>query len=51
LLDGLVFAAKDNVISDVWSAGRHNVQSGRHIAREQILKNYRQAISTLLASA
>jgi len=30
ILDGLVFAAKDDVVTDVWSAGRHAVQSGRH---------------------
>ncbi len=51
LLDGLVFAAKDNVVTDLWSAGRHAVRSGRHIERDQIIANYQQAISTLLASA
>lgn len=48
LLDGLVFAAKDNVITDVWSAGRHTVKSGQHIARESIVKNYRMAIVELV---
>jgi formimidoylglutamate deiminase len=50
LLDGLVFAAHDNVVTDVWSAGRHAVQNGKHIDRERILKNYRIAITTLIAS-
>lgn len=50
LLDGLVFAAKDSIITDVWSAGRHAVRSGRHIAREGIVSNYRKAIAGLLAS-
>jgi formiminoglutamate deiminase len=36
LLDGLVFASSDNVITDVWAAGRHLVQDGRHIARDRI---------------
>lgn len=51
LLDGLVFAAKDNVITDLWSAGRHSVQNGRHIAREHITKNYRTAVAKLLEDA
>jgi formimidoylglutamate deiminase len=50
LLDGLVFAAKDNVVTDVWSAGRHNVRDGQHINRERIRKNYRAAVTELLAS-
>ncbi len=40
LLDSFVFAADDQAITDVWSAGRHMVQSGRHIRREQITNNY-----------
>jgi formimidoylglutamate deiminase len=51
LLDGLVFAAKDNVVTDVWSAGRHSVKDGQHIQRQTITKNYRSAIAQLLASA
>ncbi len=51
VLDGFVFAAKDNVVTDVWSAGRHSVQNGRHIARGEIIAHYRNAISALLASA
>jgi cytosine/adenosine deaminase-related metal-dependent hydrolase len=49
ILDGLVFAAKDSVVTDVWAAGRHNVQSGRHIARDRIVADYRKAIAGLLA--
>ena len=49
LLDGLVFAAKDSVITDLWSAGRHTVQAGRHVARDQVVARYRQAMSNLLA--
>ena len=51
LLDGLVFASKDNVITDLWSAGRHSVRNGRHVAREQIIKNYRTAVAKLLETA
>ena len=50
LLDGLVFAAKDGVVTDLWSAGRHAVQNGRHIQRGSIVSSYRQAIAGLLAS-
>ena len=48
LLDGLVFAANDNIVTDLWSAGRHQVQNGRHIERDQIVENYRKAIAQLL---
>lgn len=48
LLDGLCFAASDNVVTDTWSAGRHVVQNGRHIAREKILAAYRSSIDELL---
>jgi len=49
ILDGLVFAAKDDVVTDVWSAGRHAVQDGRHIKREEIIRNYRSAMQSLMA--
>jgi formiminoglutamate deiminase len=47
ILDGFIFAAGDSVITDLWSAGRHMVQAGRHVAEERILANYRIAISDL----
>jgi formimidoylglutamate deiminase len=50
LLDGLVFAAKDTVVTDVWSAGRHRVRGGRHVNREPIVAAYRAAVAALLAS-
>ncbi len=49
LLDGLVFAAKDHVVTDLWSAGRHRVQNGRHVARDQIISGYRAAMAGLLS--
>ena len=48
LLDGLCFAAADNVVTDTWSAGRHMVVSGRHIHRDAIIARYRAAVSDLL---
>ena len=50
ILDGLVFAAKDSVVTDVWSAGRHVVKDGRHIARDKIVTAYRLAMTSLMAS-
>ncbi|CUH78645.1 8-oxoguanine deaminase [Tritonibacter multivorans] len=48
ILDGLCFAASDDVVTDTWSAGRHVVKEGRHIARDTVLARYRSAISDLL---
>ena len=50
LLDGLVFSAKDTVVTDLWSAGRHAVKQGRHVERDAITANYRRAIADLLAA-
>lgn len=50
ILDGLVFAANDDVVTDVWSAGRHQVQDGQHINREAIISAYRHAMQGLMAS-
>lgn len=51
LLDGFCFAAGDDVVTDVWSAGRRMVKDGRHIARESIITNYRNAVAALIARA
>ena len=37
LLDSFIFAGKDLMVRDVWSAGRHMVREGRHIKREEIV--------------
>lgn len=50
LLDGLCFAAPDGVVSDLWSAGRRQVRSGRHVARADVAARYRQAVAALMAS-
>jgi formimidoylglutamate deiminase len=49
LLDGLVFASKDDVVTDVWSAGRHMVRGGKHLNRDVIISRYRKAAISLLA--
>jgi len=51
LLDGLVFAAPDRVVTDVWSAGRHQVRAGRHIHRDRIIDGWRRAVTALIAAA
>ncbi len=51
LLDGLCFAAGDDLVTDLWSAGRHMVQDGKHVARDAIVREYRTAVKSLLDSA
>ncbi len=48
IIDGLVFAAGRDVITDVWSAGRHVVRGGRHVARDHVTAAYRRAIADLV---
>ncbi|MCF8486107.1 MAG: formimidoylglutamate deiminase [Rhodobacteraceae bacterium] len=50
ILDGLVFASPDTVVTDLWSAGRHQVQGGRHVARGAIVAAWRKALAELAAS-
>ena len=46
-IDSFVFAGGNDMVGDVWSAGRHLVQAGRHIARDAITARYRAAVATL----
>lgn len=48
ILDGLAFAAPDTIVTDLWSAGRHQVRAGRHILRDQITKVWRRAVKDLV---
>ncbi len=48
LLDAWIFAGDDRMVTDVWSAGRHLVQGGRHIRREAIVSAYRKATASLM---
>ena len=50
ILDGLVFAASDAVVTDLWSAGRHQVRQGQHIKRDEIVKGWRGAVRDLVDS-
>jgi len=50
LLDGLCFAAGGDCVTDVWSAGRHVVRAGRHVARERVVARYRAALAPLVSA-
>jgi formiminoglutamate deiminase len=47
LLDAFVFAAPDGVVTDLWSAGRHSVRHGRHVARDRIRADYVRCVRRL----
>ena len=47
ILDSWIFAADDRLVRDVWSAGRHMVQNGSHIRRDEIIEDYRAAMTGL----
>lgn len=48
VLDSLIFTGRGRAcVTDVWSAGRHMVQGGRHIHRDRIVKAFRNAIYDL----
>ena len=46
-LDSWIFAGDDRRVTDVWSAGRHLVRDGRHIAQDQITRAYRMTLDRL----
>ena len=48
ILDGLTFASGPEIVAHVWSAGRHQVRDGRHVARDAITADYRRAMTRLL---
>ncbi len=47
VLDAWTFAGDDGLVSDVWSAGRHKVRQGRHVARTEIVADYVKTIDEL----
>ncbi|WP_371059871.1 formimidoylglutamate deiminase [Rhodosalinus sp. 5P4] len=46
-LDTWIFAAGDGLVRDVWSAGRHVVRDGAHVARSRIEARFRGAMVRL----
>lgn len=47
ILDAWIFACDDTLVSDVWSAGRHVVNQGRHIRRKAIESAFTHTIEQL----
>ena len=47
ILDAFVFAGRDGLVTDLWSAGRHVVQAGRHIARDATATRFRTTMRKL----
>ena len=48
-IDGFIFSGDKDVITDLWSAGRHCVKQGQHIQRDTIAKRYRSVMTKLSA--
>jgi formimidoylglutamate deiminase len=47
-LDSLIFGGHgQDCITDIWSAGRHVVMEGRHLKRDEIIRNFNAAIAEL----
>lgn len=47
ILDACLFAGRDGLVTDLWSAGRHIVQGGRHIARDEVAARFRATMRRL----
>ena len=47
VLDSFVFAGGNDMVAEVWAAGRHVVRGGRHVRREAIEQAYRRAVRPL----
>lgn len=47
LLDAWIFAGRDGLVSDLWSAGRHIVAQGRHKARDAVATRFRATMHRL----
>jgi len=47
-LDSLIFSGRGNrCVREVWSAGRHIVQEGRHVARDMISDTFKRTVCEL----
>jgi formimidoylglutamate deiminase len=50
LLDAFLFTGRDGLVTDLWSAGRHVVRDGRHIARDRVAARFRTTMRHLRAA-
>ncbi|MEM9046783.1 MAG: formimidoylglutamate deiminase [Pseudomonadota bacterium] len=49
VLDSWIFARAADAVTDVWSAGRHVVEGGRHRDHDRISGSYKDCLTDLLA--
>jgi len=47
LLDSFIFSGSTNMVTDVWSAGRHMVRGSVHIRRDKITARYKKTMLAL----
>ncbi len=47
ILDAWLFAGDDRLVAELWSAGRHIVTDGRHVAREAVAARFRRVMAGL----
>jgi formimidoylglutamate deiminase len=47
ILDTFIFAGNDRMVTDLWSAGRHIVQGGAHVARNRVRARFAQVMARL----
>jgi formimidoylglutamate deiminase len=47
ILDAFVFAGRDGLAGDLWSAGRHIVREGRHVAHDRIAARFKACLARL----
>lgn len=47
ILDALVFCGGAGLVGELWSAGRHIVRGGRHVAREAVEARFRRTMQAL----
>lgn len=50
LIDGWIFAARDNPVENVWSRGVMQVEDGRHRLRDALFPPFRRAVERILAA-
>ena len=47
ILDTFIFAGNDRMVTDLWSAGRHIVQGGAHVAKDQVRARFARVMARL----
>ena len=48
MLDAYVFAGSQACVTDLWSAGRHMIRQGRHVARDAIAARYKTRLTSIM---